>query len=448
MSRPLLLIVDDEEGIRESLSDIFADEGYRTVTAETGEEALEVIEKEKPDLAFLDIWLPGMDGIRTLERIRAAEDDITVIMISGHGNIEMAVKATKMGAYDFLEKPLSLERVVLATKRALERHSLDLENRELRETLTRRWTLVGESRVMEQLKGQIQMAAKGNSRVLITGESGTGKELVAHLLHEMSGRAGGTFVEVNCAAIPQELIESELFGHEKGSFTGAFEMKKGKFETADGGTLFLDEIADMSPQTQAKLLRVLESRQLQRVGGNVNISVDARVIAATNKDMEEWIREGKFRDDLFFRLNVIPLRVPPLRERKEDIPLLVAHFLEAVAAEYGQAPRKMPPEAVRKLREHDWPGNIRELRNLIERLVIMTPSDTIGAEGLDLGAEIKTGDYYGIKSLKEARDAFEKDLLTRKLAENNWNISRTAAALEIERSNLHRKIKAYGITLP
>jgi two-component system nitrogen regulation response regulator NtrX len=448
MSKPLLLIVDDEDGIRESLSDIFRDEGYRTLTAETGEEALEMLRSEKPDLVLLDIWLPGMDGIETLEMMRESHEDVTAIMISGHGNIELAVKATKMGAYDFLEKPLSLERVVLASKLALERKSLEQENRELRETLTRRWQLVGETPPMKELRAKIEMAARSNSRVLVTGESGTGKELVAHLLHEMSPRAGKPFVEVNCAAIPQELIESELFGHEKGSFTGAFEMKKGKFELADEGTLFLDEIADMSFQTQAKLLRVLESQQFQRVGGSRDIKVDTRVIAATNKDIEELIREDNFRDDLYFRLNVIPLQVPPLRERKEDIPLLVEHFLGAVAAEYGQAPKRIAPAAVKQLKEHDWPGNIRELRNLIERLVIMTPSDIISIEGVDLGGGERGSDYFGIKTLKAAREAFEKDLITRKLLENNWNISRTAEALEIERSNLHRKIKTYAIKLP
>jgi two-component system nitrogen regulation response regulator NtrX len=448
MSKPLLLIVDDEEGIRESLSDIFDDEGYRTLTAETGEGALEILKSERPDLVLLDIWLPGIDGIETLKLMREAAENVTVIMISGHGNIDLAVKATKMGAYDFLEKPLSLERVVLASKNALEKKSLEQENRELRETLTRKWQFVGESHQIKELKRKMEMAARSNSRVLITGESGTGKELVAHLLHEMSPRAGRPFVEVNCAAIPQELIESELFGHEKGSFTGAFEMKKGKFELADEGTLFLDEIADMSFQTQAKLLRVLESQQFQRVGGSRNIKVNTRVIAATNKNIEELIREERFRDDLYFRLNVIPMHIPPLRERKEDIPVLVEHFLGTVASEYGQAPKKISSQAIRKFSAHDWPGNIRELRNLIERLVIMTPSDTITAEGAGLSDEARTGDYFGIKTLKEAREAFEKDLITRKLQENNWNISRTAEALDIERSNLHRKIKTYGVKLP
>ncbi|GAB4390905.1 MAG: sigma-54 dependent transcriptional regulator [Thermodesulfovibrionales bacterium] len=448
MPRPLVLVVDDEAGIRESLSDILTDEGYRPVTAESGEEALKLIKETPPELVFLDVWLPGMDGLQMLEELRASGVETPVIMISGHGNIDMAVRATKTGAYDFLEKPLSLERVVLAAKRALERRTLEVENRALRETLSRRWTLVGETRALKDLREQIERAAQGASRVLITGESGAGKEVVARLLHDKSPRAAMPFVEVNCAAIPQELIESELFGHEKGSFTGAFEQKKGKFELADRGTLFLDEIADMSPQTQAKLLRVIETQQFQRVGGSKNIKVDVRVIAATNKDLRERVAEGRFRDDLFYRLNVIPIIVPPLRDRRPDIPLLVEHFLGLLAAELGQAPKKVSPEAMRKLQEYDWPGNIRELRNLMEKLLIMTPSDTIRAEDVALGGFAAHKDYFALATLREARDAFERDYLARKLEENGWNISRTAEALGIERSNLHRKIKSYDIRFP
>jgi two-component system nitrogen regulation response regulator NtrX len=448
MPRPLVLVVDDEEGIRESLSDIFSDEGYQTVAVETGEEALKVVKEQMPDLVMLDVWLPGMDGLKTLKEMKAVSEDLPVIMISGHGNIEMAVKATKMGAYDFLEKPLSLERVLLASRRALERRTLELENKALRESLTKKWTLIGKTPAINNLRRQIELAAKSNSRVLITGESGAGKEVVARLLHELSSRQRMPFIEVNCAAIPQELIESELFGHEKGSFTGAFEQKKGKFELADGGTLFLDEIADMSAQTQAKLLRVIETQQFQRVGGSRNIKVDVRIIAATNKDLEERIKNGNFRDDLYFRLNVIPITVPPLRERKEDIPLLVEHFLRMLAAEYGQAPKRMTPEAMKRLMAYDWPGNIRELKNLIERLVIMTPSETITAEDINISGHAASNDYFSMKTLKDAREAFEKDFLFKKLSDNNWNISKTAEVLGIERSNLHRKIKAYGIKLP
>jgi two-component system nitrogen regulation response regulator NtrX len=448
MSKPLVLVVDDEAGIRESLSDILNDEGYQPLTAESGEDALRIMKEQSPELVFLDVWLPGMDGLKALDEMRSMGMETPVIMISGHGNIEMAVKATRTGAYDFLEKPLSLERVVLAARRALERRTLELENRALRESLSRKLAFVGETHVMRDLKGQIERAAAGSSRVLITGESGAGKEVVARLLHELSPRAARPFVEVNCAAIPQELIESELFGHEKGSFTGAFEQKKGKFELADGGTLFLDEIADMSPQTQAKLLRVIENQQFQRVGGSRNIKVDVRVIAATNKDLAERVREGAFRDDLFFRLNVIPISVPPLRARKEDIALLVEHFLSLLAAEYGQPPKKVSPEALRKLRDYDWPGNIRELRNLMEKLLIMTPSDTIRAEDIVLRDYSGEKDYFCLDTLREAREAFEKDFLARKLEENGWNISRTAEVLGIERSNLHRKIKTYEIKLP
>jgi len=449
MPEPLVLVVDDEEGIRDSLSDIFSDEGYRIETAETAEEALEKIRAEAPDLVLLDIWLPEMDGLEALEKIKALRPAVPVIMISGHGNIEMAVRATKNGAYDFLEKPLSLERVVLVSKRALERVTLERENRALRESLTRRWSLVGATPVINELRRKIETAAQGNARVLITGESGTGKEVAARLLHALSPRASKPFVEVNCAAIPQELIESELFGHEKGSFTGAFEQKKGKFELANGGTLFLDEIADMSPQTQAKFLRVIEMQEFQRVGGSKSIAVDVRVIAATNKDLPGRIKEGLFRDDLYFRLNVIPIATPPLRQRLDDIPLLAEHFLAQFAAEYGQDKKKLTPGALKKLREYEWPGNVRELRNLIERLVIMAPSDSIDESAItEVRGEAAGGDYFGMENLKEARDAFERDFLARKLKEFGGNVSRTAEALGIERSNLHRKIKAYGIDLP
>ncbi|GAB4423160.1 MAG: sigma-54 dependent transcriptional regulator [Thermodesulfovibrionales bacterium] len=445
---PIVLIVDDEEGIRETLSGIFEDEGYSVITSGSGEDALRIIREQSPDLILLDVWLPGMDGIQTLQEIKALRKAAPVIMISGHGNIEVAVRATQEGAYDFLEKPLSLERVLLSSRRALERSTLERENRELRENLAKKWRLVGESPVMKTLRAQIEMAARSNSRVLLTGESGSGKEVVARLLHAMGSRAEKPFIEVNCAAIPHELIESELFGHEKGSFTGAFERKKGKFELADGGTLFLDEIGDMSLQTQAKVLRVIETQEFQRVGGSANLKVDVRIIAATNKDLNEEVKEGKFRDDLFFRLNVIPIIVPPLREKKEDIPLLVEYFIQSLASEYGQTPKKITAEAIKELQQYDWPGNIRELKNLIERLVTMTPSPVINAKDIQLIKERYDGsDYFTYRTLKEARDAFERDFIAKKLEENNWNISKTAETLDIERSNLHRKIKAYKIKL-
>jgi len=447
MPSPLILVVDDEEGIRESLAGIFEDEGYAVLASSSGEEALKVIKEQSPDLILLDVWLTGMDGLETLKLMKEVKPDIPVIMISGHGNIELAVKATRMGAYDFLEKPLSLERVVLTAQRAIERYSLEVENKSLREDLTRKWRIIGSSPKMVHLLEQVEMAAKSNSRVLILGESGSGKELIAHILHEKSTRAKKPFIEMNCAAIPQELIESELLGHEKGSFTGAFERKNGKFELADEGTLFLDEVGDMSLSTQAKVLRVLETQEFQRVGGNRNIKVDVRIITATNKDLFEEVKKGNFREDLLFRLNVIPIVIPSLREKREDIPALVEYFLEYFALEYRQKPKKMTPEALKKLEGYDWPGNIRELRNMIERLVIMTPAQVITPKNIILGESTRS-DYFSLTTLKESREAFEKEFITRKLEENNWNISRTAETLDIERSNLHRKIKAYDIKTP
>jgi len=441
----LVLIVDDEEGIRESLSGILEDEGYTVVSTGTGEDALKIIQEQTPDLIILDVWLPKMDGLAALQEIKISKNDIPIIMISGHGNIEVAVKATRLGAYDFLEKPLSLERVLLSSRRALERSALERENRDLKENLFKKNRFVGESPLIKALRAQIALAAQSNGRVLITGESGSGKELVARLLHITGNRAERPFVEVNCAAMPYELIESELFGHEKGSFTGAFEKKKGKFELADRGTLFLDEIGDMSLQTQAKVLRVTETQEFHRVGGSTNIKVDVRIVSATNKNLGEEVKKGLFREDLFFRLNVIPLSVPPLRERKEDIPLLVDYFIHAFAAEYGQPPKRITSEAIRNLQEYSWPGNIRELRNLIERLVIMTPSMEITAKDFLLTGRHESSDYSSYRTLKEARESFERDFISRKLEENNWNISKTAEILDIERSNLHRKIKNYNI---
>jgi len=442
-----LLIVDDEEGIRETLSGIFEDEGYIVTAVASGEEALGVLREQSPDLVLLDVWLSGMDGIETLQEIKKTSPNLPVVMISGHGNIELAVKATRMGAYEFLEKPLSLERVLLVARRALEKRTLEMENKALKEDLTRRWRLIGNSNKIQQLREQIELAARSSSRVVILGESGSGKELVAHILHEKSPRVDKPFVEMNCAAIPQELIESELFGHEKGSFTGAFERKKGKFELADEGTLFLDEVGDMSLSTQSKVLRIIETQEFQRVGGNKNIKVDVRIIAATNKDLREEAKKGNFREDLLFRLNVIPIIVPPLRDRKEDIPELVEYFLEYFAVEYGQKPKKITPDGLSMLQTYDWPGNIRELKNVIERFVIMNPSDNITAKNILIGESTRS-DYFSFNTLREARDAFEKDFIARKLEENNWNISKTAEILDIERSNLHRKVKTYEIRTP
>ncbi len=442
-----VLVVDDEAGIRESLKDILEDEGYEVLTAANAQEAVDLFNHSSPDLVYLDIWLPDRDGLEVLEEIKAKDSSIPVVMISGHGTIEVAVKATKLGAYDFLEKPLSLERVLLTAQRAIERGRLELEYRQLKSKLSDRYQFVGRSDTVRKLREEVERVAKTSSRVLITGESGTGKELIARLIHETSPRSHQPFVEVNCAAIPQELIESELFGHEKGSFTGAHERKKGKFELADRGTLFLDEIGDMSLLTQAKVLRVIETQEFQRVGGSKNIKTDVRIIAATNKNLEEEVRKGNFREDLFYRLNVIPIHIPPLRERKEDIPVLVDYFLKTISAEYGRPPKTIKDDALQLMMQYDWPGNVRELKNAVERLVIMCPSDEITARDIASFKKDSTEDYFSYKTLKEAREAFERDFILRKLKENNWNISRTAEILNIERSNLYRKIKSYGIQI-
>lgn len=447
MAKAQVMIIDDEEGIRETLSDIFSDEGYEPVTVESGEEAIRVARESPPDVAILDIWLPGMDGLQTLGQLRGMYPELPVVVISGHANIDVAVKATRMGAYDFLEKPLSMDKVLLAIERALQKRALEIENRVLRENLGKRLRMVGDSPKMVQLREQIKMAAASNGRVMIMGESGSGKELVATLLHEQSQRSTGPFIELNCAAIPQELIESELFGHEKGSFTGAFERKKGKFELADKGTLFLDEIGDMSLATQAKVLKVIEGQEFQRVGGGKTLKVDVRIISATNKELAEEVRKGNFREDLYFRLNVLPIRVPSLRERLEDIPDLVNHFLEILALEYGQQKKVISPESLQVLQAHQWPGNIRELKNLVERLVIMTTSRTIAKADIFM-PEAAREDYFAFTTLKDARDAFEREFIRKKLEENAWNVSKTAELLDIERSNLHRKIKAYDIKTP
>lgn len=453
MSKDVVLVVDDEKGIRETLSEILADEGYEVLTASSGEEALLIVKDHLPDIVFLDIWLPDMDGLEILQNLKGADNSLPVIMISGHGNIEIAVKALKLGAYDFLEKPLSLEKVLIVAKRALEHKILEKENIILKSHISKKYRLVGDSEKMRILKQQVYTAAQSSSRVLILGESGTGKEIVARLLHEDSPRSSGPFVELNCAAIPHELIESELFGHEKGAFTGATARKLGKFELADKGTLFLDEIGDMTLQTQAKVLRIIETQTFQRVGASKNIKVDVRIIAATNKEISEEVQRGNFREDLYFRLNVIPIRIPPLRERKEDIPQLVNYFMEMFSYEYGIRPKNVDKEAIAAFQAYDWSGNIRELKNAIERLMIMIHSDTVKKSDIEalgiLGMHGKTipagGNYFSFKTLKEAREAFEKDFIKTRLDENDWNISKTSEAIDIERSNLHKKIKALGI---
>jgi len=443
-----VLIVDDEEGIRHSLSSILSEEGYSVEAVPSGEECLARLATTHFDVILLDIWLPKMDGIETLERMRQQGHYPMVVMISGHGNIETAVRATKLGAFDFIEKPLSIEKTTRSVRNAIEFLRLEEENRRLREELGYRYQVIGESVPMKALRQQIALAAPTNGRVLIYGESGTGKELVARALHAASLRCNEPFVEVNCAAIPEELIESELFGHTKGSFTGASEDKVGKFRTADNGTLFLDEVGDMSVRTQAKVLRVLEEQRLEPVGSNQPFDVDVRVIAATNQKLEELISRGLFREDLFYRLNVIPFTVPALRERVEDIPSLARHFLTEFSAAYGRRPKELADASLAVLMRYAWPGNVRELRNLIERLVIICPQERI--EPLHLPPELFRGvtgsPTQPYATLHEARSAYEREFILRKLGENQWNMTRTAQSLGLERSHLYRKMKSLGIS--
>ena len=445
-----ILIVDDEASIRESLQGILEDEGYKATTSPSGEDCLELLRKLSFDVILLDIWLPGIDGLEALETIRALDDPPEVIMISGHGTIETAVRATKLGAYDFAEKPLSLEKTLILIKNAIETRKLRHENRDLRKQLQSKSVIVGDSIPMKALRQQIALMAPTNGRVLIYGESGTGKELVAHAIHVQSLRRDAMFVEVNCAAIPEDLIESELFGHRKASFPGATADKEGKFQKADRGTLFLDEIGDMSLKTQSKVLRTLEQQRFTPVGSDDPITVDVRVIASTNKDLEEEIAKGNFREDLFYRLNVIPFVVPPLRERKEDIPLFARHFLKEFASAYGRRPREITDDAIEVLMRYAWPGNVRELRNVIERIVIMNPT-TSRFERKHLpplvhreGARRNGGDG---STLHQARAAYERDYILKKLDENHGNVSRTAETLGLERSHLYRKMKSLGIAV-
>src|SRR5881628_3742490 len=409
-----ILIVDDEPAIQATLRGVLEDEGYRVTAVGSGADALRVVADEPPDLTFLDIWMERMDGLETLAEIKRLRPDALVVMISGHGTIETAVKATKLGAYDFIEKPLSLEKTLLTVTRALEHARLARENATLRESLVERAEIIGDSEPVRRLREQIATAAPTTGRVLIRGENGSGKELVARAIHARSARREQPFVEVNCAAIPEELIESELFGHERGAFTGAVARRRGKFELADGGTLFLDEIGDMSLKTQAKVLRVLEEQAFERVGGKETIRVDVRVITASNQNLQEQIVAGKFREDLFYRLNVIPIEVPSLRRRKEDIPALVEHFITLFSVENGRRPKTISVEALAYFLSYDWPGNVRELRNMVERLVIMAPRDVIGPEDLPpplrTREEASTGDEAAQRdrTLKEAREAFER----------------------------------------
>ena len=455
---PSILIVDDEAGVRSSLAGVLRDEGYTVDSVESGEACLEQVTRQTYDVILLDIWLPGLDGLATLERLRERRIEGPVIMISGHGTVETAMRATRLGAFDFVEKPLSIDKIVLAVRNAIRQRRLEVENRALRARVDRPRVIVGDSPVMGSLREQIAMSAPTNGRVLISGENGTGKELVARQIHALSQRRPGPFIEVNCAAIPEELIESELFGHLKGAFTGAVSDRRGKFELASGGTLFLDEVADMSLKTQAKVLRALQEQIIEPVGGHTSVRVDVRVLAATNKDLPDEIRGGRFREDLFFRLNVIPLAVPPLRERGTDVIRLAEHFIAEFATEYGRRVKRLAPDAAHALRAYRWPGNVRELRNVIERLMIMVPSDTIAVEDLWFldevfevaaptiaTAPIPAPTASTVRPLYEARDAWEREYLLLALAAFDGNMSRTADALGVERSNLYRKMRGLGI---
>ena len=446
MSRGRLLIVDDERNVRLSLQGILQDEGYGVDSVASGQECLESLDKKSYDAIFLDVWLPGKDGIEVLKEIRAKKSTQYVIMISGHGTIETAVQATKLGAFDFIEKPLSMDQVVLVLDHALKQKRLEDEIRTLKDLVRQESVMIGSSIPMKALRQQIEYAAPTEGRILIYGENGTGKELVATLLHLNSPRKNQPFVEVNCAAIPDDLIESELFGSVKGAYTGATENRKGKFGLADGGTLFLDEVGDMSLKTQAKVLRVLEEQRFHPVGSHQAQKIDVRVIAATNKNLEEEIEKGAFREDLFFRLNVIPFEVPPLRERREDIPELVDYFMENFCRRYGKRKKRILPKAMAKLCSYYWPGNVREVKNTVERLAIMVPAEVVSLLDLPVSTlrqELKVEN--GDQSWQQAREDFERKFILEKLVQHDGNISKTAAAIGVERSHLHRKLKAYKI---
>ncbi|MFH0975646.1 MAG: sigma-54 dependent transcriptional regulator [Spirochaetota bacterium] len=445
-----ILLVDDEINIVKTLSAILQDEGHDTYSSENGKGAIDFLSRNECDLVFLDVWLPDIDGTLVLEKIRQSNPEVAVIMISGHASIDVAVKSTRMGALDFLEKPLSMQRVITSLNNALERVMLKKENIRLRKEAIVEDEMIGEADGIKEVRNIIETAAGTNARVFITGENGTGKELVAKAIHKNSKRSSKPLIKVNCAAIPDELIESELFGHEKGSFTGASNRRLGKFEIANGGTIFLDEICDMSASAQAKVLRVLQEQQFERVGGNDPVTVDVRVIAATNIDVKKAIEEGRFREDLYYRLNVIPIHVPSLAERKEDIPVLTKYFLNIFSKEHGLGEKEMTDDAMNFLIKHNWPGNVRELKNIIERLTIMVQSDVIDKD--DIARHIGSYDYEDVMSgdtstLKQAREEFEKEYIIRALKKNNNNISSTARELGIERTNLHRKVKQYDINV-
>ena len=451
MSSPgRILVVDDEVGIRETLTGVLEDEGYAVDVAESGERCLEMLSSAVYAVLLLDIWLPGIDGLETLERIRDADmiRKPVVVMISGHGNVESAVRATKLGAHDFLEKPLSVAKVTVAVRNALEHRNLLAQNASLRAEIDRKHRILGNSVPMKAVRQQIELMAPTNGRVLIFGESGSGKALVARAIHAQSIRSSARFVEINCATIPEDLIESELFGHVKGAFPGAVTAKAGKFHLADGGTLFLDEVGDMSLKTQAKVLSVIEEQRFEPVGSGQTVQVDARVIAATNKNLEDEIANGNFREDLFYRLNVIPFYVPPLRDRAEDIPVLAEAFLNEFSRSYGRTAKRLLPAALEELSTHAWPGNVRELRNVMERIAILHDREGVSAADIPISSRPQQASQptsQGFASLKEARIAYERDYVERTLKAMEGNVTRAAAALGMERSNLHRKMRTLGI---
>jgi len=446
-----VLVIDDEQAIRESMRMILEYEGYDVLQAGSAQEGIALVERDEPDLVFLDIKMPGMDGLEALGRIKATHESLPVVIVSGHGTVSTAVEATRKGAFDFIEKPLERDRVLLTIRNAIDQSRLRDENRTLKRAVEVRHQIVGESPLIAAVLDQVGRAAPSNATVLILGESGVGKELVARAIHRNSNRSRERFVQVNCAAIPEELIESELFGHEKGSFTGATEKQIGKFEQADRGTIFLDEVGDMSPKTQAKVLRVLQEGEVERLGSARTIKVDVRVIAATNRDLEEEIAQGRFREDLYYRLRVIPITVPPLRSRTEDIPALVRHFADVFSRENNRRPARFTTAAMEALQGHRWKGNVRELRNTVERLIIMTPSDSIDASDVravlrvenagrsEAAATEKPGTLRGFK------ESAERAFLVEKLREHNWNISKTAEVIDTPRSNLYKKLEQYGI---
>jgi two-component system, NtrC family, nitrogen regulation response regulator NtrX len=446
-----ILIVDDEESIRDVLRQLFEYEGHLVRTASSGHQALKAVDEEAPDVVFLDVKMPGMDGLEALGRLKEKAPGAQVVMISGHGTIDTAVEATRKGAFDFLEKPLDTDRLLVTLRNVLEVKGLSESVAALRSEVEIRHEIVGSSYAIRQVLERIERVAPSDARVLITGENGTGKELVARAIHRLSRRADREFVEVNCAAIPSELIESELFGHMKGSFTGAVQDRAGKFELADGGTLFLDEVGDMSQAAQAKVLRALEEGQVTRVGGQKNTEVDVRVVAATNKDLEDEIQAGGFREDLYYRLNVVPIHVPPLRERKEDIPPLVRHFASRLAASSGLPPHDFGDGALERLQTMEWPGNVRELRNTVERLLILSTGPRVTGEDVELlagsgeGTERTDGNLLEAETFQEFKDRAERAFLLKKLRDHDWNVSETARALDTPRSNLYKKLDKYGL---